>query len=80
MKVTDRSRLRSTAVFAHLAAALRDLHPAAAWRWEETRRMTGTVEFRRLYEAGRPRRDHPLFRAGGPELPNRPQAVPSFIR
>ncbi len=54
MKVTDRSRLRSTAVFAHLAAALRDLHPAAAWRWEETRRMTGTVEFRRLYEAGAP--------------------------
>lgn len=52
MKVTDRDRLRPLAVFAHLAAALRELYPGLQWRWEEARRMTGTDDFRRLSEAG----------------------------
>jgi uncharacterized protein YbbC (DUF1343 family) len=53
MKVTDRSVLRSTTVFLHLALALRDIHPQEfKFRWDETKRMTGVEEFRRLWETG----------------------------
>ncbi len=52
LTITDRERLRPLEVFVHLAAALRELNPEIQWRWDETRRMTGTDRFRELYESG----------------------------
>ncbi|MBI5211043.1 MAG: DUF1343 domain-containing protein [Elusimicrobia bacterium] len=51
MTITDREKLRPLEVFAHLAAALRDLNPEFTWKWEEARRMVGTDSFRQLYES-----------------------------
>lgn len=51
--VTDRRVMRPLAVFRHLALALRDVHPGEfKFRWDETKRMTGVEEFRRLWETG----------------------------
>lgn len=51
--VTDRSVLRPTTLFLHLALALRQAHPQEFFfRWDETKRMTGVEEFRRLWETG----------------------------
>lgn len=51
--VTDRGVMRPTAVFLHLALALREVHPQEfKFRWDETKRMTGVEEFRRLWETG----------------------------
>ena len=51
--VTDRSVMRPLAVFRHLALALREVHPKEfAFRWDETKRMVGDDEFRRLWDTG----------------------------
>lgn len=53
IKVTDRTVMRPLAVFRHLALALREVHPQEfVFRWDETKRMTGVEEFRRLWETG----------------------------
>jgi uncharacterized protein YbbC (DUF1343 family) len=53
IKVTDRSILRPLTLFLHLALALREVHPKEfSFRWDETKRMVGVEEFRRLYETG----------------------------
>lgn len=53
MKITRREVLKPFAVFLHLAAALRERHPEQIqWRWDETKRMTGTESFRKHYEGG----------------------------
>ncbi len=51
--VTDRDAMRPTAVFLHLALALRELHPKEfEWRWDEVKRMVGVEEFRLMWETG----------------------------
>lgn len=51
--VTDRRVMRPLAVFRHLALALREVHPQEFYfRWDETKRMTGVEEFRRLWDTG----------------------------
>ena len=51
--VTDRNVMRPLAVFRHLALALREVHPREfTFRWDETKRMTGVEEFRRLWDTG----------------------------
>lgn len=51
--VTDRRVMRPLAVFRHLALALREVHPKEFhFRWDETKRMVGVDEFRRLWETG----------------------------
>jgi uncharacterized protein YbbC (DUF1343 family) len=51
--VTDRDVMRPLSVFLHLALALRDIHPREFnFRWDETKRMVGNDEFRRLWETG----------------------------
>lgn len=53
IKVTDRTVLRPLTLFLHLALALREVHPREfAFRWDETKRMTGVEEFRRLWDTG----------------------------
>jgi uncharacterized protein YbbC (DUF1343 family) len=54
MRITERDDVEPLKIFAHLAAALRDLHPEFKFRWKEAKRMIGTDEFRKLYEAGAP--------------------------
>lgn len=55
MTVTDREALRSTTLFAHLAAALRDLHPREfELRWLESYYLIGSSRFKELYDAGAP--------------------------
>ncbi|MFA6318327.1 MAG: hypothetical protein WC943_13035, partial [Elusimicrobiota bacterium] len=54
MTITDRDKLKPLEVFAHLAAALRDLNPEFAFRWDEAKRMVGTDSFKELYEAKAP--------------------------
>ena len=51
IRVTDRAKLRPLALFAHLLAAIRDLHPKQfEVRWDEERRMIGTDALKALYE------------------------------
>lgn len=53
LEVTDRDALRPLDAFAHLVAALRDLHPGDfRVRDEELSRMTGTRRFLELYHGG----------------------------
>ncbi len=53
IKVTDRDVMRPLTVFLHLALALREVHPREfSFRWDETKRMTGVEEFRRLWDTG----------------------------
>ncbi|MBI4676897.1 MAG: DUF1343 domain-containing protein [Elusimicrobia bacterium] len=54
MTITDREKLEPLKVFAHLAAAFRDLQPEFVWRWDETKRMVGTDSFKELYESSAP--------------------------
>jgi uncharacterized protein YbbC (DUF1343 family) len=54
MTITDRNKLRPLEVFALLAAALRDLNPEFAFRWDEAKRMVGTDSFKELYESKAP--------------------------
>ncbi|MBI5624432.1 MAG: DUF1343 domain-containing protein [Elusimicrobia bacterium] len=54
MTITNREKLRPMEVFAHLAAAMRDLHPEFVFRWDEVKRMVGTDAFKELYEAKEP--------------------------
>ncbi len=49
--VTDRAKLRPTAVFVALAVALREINPGdVLWKWPEVKKMVGTDRFRELYE------------------------------
>jgi len=51
--VTNRDSLRSLKLFAHLAVALRDLHPQEfKLRWEHSRRLIARHRFLELYEGG----------------------------
>lgn len=53
IRVTDRTVMRPLNVFLHLALALREVHPDKMhFRWDETKRMVGNDEFRRLWETG----------------------------
>ncbi|MCX5789558.1 MAG: DUF1343 domain-containing protein [Elusimicrobia bacterium] len=70
IRVTDRDKLRPLALFAHLLAAIRDLHPKQfEVRWDEERRMIGTDALKALYEkrAG-PEAMIELFDAGPKEF------------
>jgi uncharacterized protein YbbC (DUF1343 family) len=66
INVLDRGRLKPTAVFLALNSILRELHPRDfQWRWDEAKKMTGTEEFRRIYEGdGDPARFKALFEGG----------------
>ena len=51
--VTDRDAMRPLAVFRHLALALRDVNAKELeWQWDGNKRMTGSGEFRMLWETG----------------------------
>jgi uncharacterized protein YbbC (DUF1343 family) len=55
MKVTDRRAVRPLRVFAHLIAAIRDLHSKEFKpQWDDTRKLVGLAAFRELYERGAP--------------------------
>ena len=70
IRVTARAKARPLAIFAHLLAAVRDLHPAQFQvRWDEERRMIGTDALKPLYESGAgPRKMIELFDAGPKEF------------
>jgi len=51
--LTDRKGVRSLRVFAHVAVALRDLHPREFdLKWDATRKLVGSDEFKTLYDRG----------------------------
>lgn len=53
IRVKDRDKIRSLSIFAHLACALRDIHPDKfEIRWMELRRMVGSDRFQELYLSG----------------------------
>lgn len=66
IKVLDRRRFKPTEVFLAVNSVLRRLHPKDfQWRWEEARKMTGSEEFRRIYERdGDPAKFKELFERG----------------
>jgi uncharacterized protein YbbC (DUF1343 family) len=49
--IADRDALRPLAVFRHIDQVLYELHRQDFhWKWETVRKMTGSAEFRRIYE------------------------------
>ncbi|MBI3549577.1 MAG: DUF1343 domain-containing protein [Elusimicrobia bacterium] len=70
MRITDRDRLKPLHVFAHLAHALRQVHPQEFQpKWEQTIRMVGTDRFRQIYDAGAsPEKLIELFNAGAEDF------------
>jgi uncharacterized protein YbbC (DUF1343 family) len=75
ISVSDRQLLKPTAVFLALNTALRRLHPKEfVWTWEEARKMTGSREFRRIYESdGSPEKLKALFEDGAREFSRKRQ-------
>ncbi len=72
MIITDRNKLKSLAVFAHLVTALRDTHPQKfEIRPERMTLMTGTPEFTQLYwEKAGPREILKLFESDSNQFAN----------
>lgn len=53
LQITDRELLRPMTVFLQVTLALRQIHPKEfLWDWYEAQLLTGTKDFRRLYERG----------------------------